>query len=175
MEMSASATSNAIIRCRLQLKPKETTKLKDVALLCSNCHRIVHRRRPWLRMKQLSRLLRAQDHALKLPPGKTAAEQRLQTQMEPHRLTRWRAPGFSADVQFYTSARPGRSYGKEAIVADSIVDEWVQGLPGRTGTTIVSLLGRKPKGTSEFSFDPFHGGWDTDRSAVISRFRFSAG
>jgi hypothetical protein len=81
--------------------------------------------------------------------------------MEPHRPTRWKAPGFSADVQFYISARPGRSYGKEAIVADSIVDEWVQGLPGRKGTTIVSLLGRKPNGTSEFSFYSFHGSWDT--------------
>jgi predicted HNH restriction endonuclease len=40
-----------------ELKTNRGTKLKDVALLCSNCHRIVHRRRPWLGMKELSRLL----------------------------------------------------------------------------------------------------------------------
>jgi 5-methylcytosine-specific restriction endonuclease McrA len=40
-----------------ELKPNQRTKLKDVALLCSNCHRMVHRRRPWLAMKKLSLLL----------------------------------------------------------------------------------------------------------------------
>jgi len=40
-----------------ELKPNHRTKLKDVALLCANCHRMVHRRRPWLAMKKLSRLL----------------------------------------------------------------------------------------------------------------------
>lgn len=33
------------------------TKLKDVALLCSNCHRMVHRRRPWLALGDLRKLL----------------------------------------------------------------------------------------------------------------------
>lgn len=33
------------------------TKLKDVALLCSNCHRMVHRRRPWLELADLKSLL----------------------------------------------------------------------------------------------------------------------
>jgi 5-methylcytosine-specific restriction enzyme A len=33
------------------------TKLKDVALLCSNCHRMVHRRRPWLALPDLRKLL----------------------------------------------------------------------------------------------------------------------
>jgi hypothetical protein len=40
-----------------ELKPNQRTKLNDVALLCSNCHRMVHRRRPWLGMSALSRLL----------------------------------------------------------------------------------------------------------------------
>jgi hypothetical protein len=37
--------------------------------------------------------------------------------------------------------------------------EWVRGLPG-PNTVIVSLLGRKPDGTSEYSFYPFKGGFD---------------
>lgn len=33
------------------------TKPQDVALLCSNCHRMVHRRRPWLGISELTTLL----------------------------------------------------------------------------------------------------------------------
>jgi hypothetical protein len=31
----------------------QVTRLEDLALLCANCHRIVHRRRQWLTMEQL--------------------------------------------------------------------------------------------------------------------------
>jgi 5-methylcytosine-specific restriction enzyme A len=34
-----------------------TTRLEDVALVCSNCHRIIHRSRPWLALPALSTLL----------------------------------------------------------------------------------------------------------------------
>ena len=30
-----------------ELAPDEKTKLSDLALLCANCHRMIHRRRPW--------------------------------------------------------------------------------------------------------------------------------
>jgi 5-methylcytosine-specific restriction protein A len=40
-----------------ELQPDSTTKLKDVVLLCPNCHRMVHRRRPWLSVKELGLLL----------------------------------------------------------------------------------------------------------------------
>lgn len=30
-----------------------TTRLEDLALLCSNCHRMIHRRQPWLNPSQL--------------------------------------------------------------------------------------------------------------------------
>lgn len=40
------------------LQPNETTKLADLALLCANCHRMVHARRPWLSMDELRRTLR---------------------------------------------------------------------------------------------------------------------
>ena len=35
----------------------ETTKAEDIALLCSNCHKMVHRKRPWLSMKNLKEIL----------------------------------------------------------------------------------------------------------------------
>jgi hypothetical protein len=44
-----------------KLKPKETTKLKDIALLCSNCHRMVHRKNPLPKRKSLKTIL-AQTH-----------------------------------------------------------------------------------------------------------------
>jgi putative restriction endonuclease len=33
------------------------TKIADIALVCSNCHRMLHRRRPWLTMAELKSLL----------------------------------------------------------------------------------------------------------------------
>lgn len=33
------------------------TRLSDIALVCSNCHRMLHRRRPWLTMGQLRLIL----------------------------------------------------------------------------------------------------------------------
>jgi len=37
---------------------KETnTKIEDLALVCSNCHRMLHRKRPWVTMKKLISLL----------------------------------------------------------------------------------------------------------------------
>jgi hypothetical protein len=33
------------------------TKLADVVLVCSNCHRMLHRRRPWLGIEGLKALL----------------------------------------------------------------------------------------------------------------------
>lgn len=34
------------------------TKVEDIALLCFNCHRMVHKKRPWLNMNQLKCLIR---------------------------------------------------------------------------------------------------------------------
>jgi hypothetical protein len=36
----------------------ELTLVEDIALVCANCHRMLHRRRPWLGMAQLSMLLK---------------------------------------------------------------------------------------------------------------------
>ncbi|MEH7483963.1 HNH endonuclease [Neobacillus drentensis] len=35
----------------------EETKVDDIALVCSNCHRMLHRKRPWLSINQLKELL----------------------------------------------------------------------------------------------------------------------
>jgi 5-methylcytosine-specific restriction protein A len=39
------------------LEPGATTKLVDLALLCANCHRMVHSARPWLSIDQLRQLI----------------------------------------------------------------------------------------------------------------------
>lgn len=36
-----------------QLDPGNKTKLADLSLLCSNCHRMIHRRAPWLSIEEL--------------------------------------------------------------------------------------------------------------------------
>lgn len=86
--------------------------------------------------------------------------------LKPYRLRRWRAGGCNGAVRFFTCARPGRT-GKEgsknAYVSDKLVHRWVLGLP-RPKTAIVSLLGSKPGGPSEFSFYSFWGGFDSASS-----------
>ena len=39
------------------LKPGDKTKVGDLRLLCSNCHRMVHARRPWLTVQELVSIL----------------------------------------------------------------------------------------------------------------------
>ncbi|HEX6682983.1 MAG TPA: HNH endonuclease [Candidatus Limnocylindrales bacterium] len=38
------------------------TRIRDFALLCSNCHRMIHRRRPWLSFDELVGLITAARH-----------------------------------------------------------------------------------------------------------------
>lgn len=85
-------------------------------------------------------------------------------------LRRWRIGPSSKS--FFTCARPGRTgdaASKYALVPDSKVHRWIMGLPG-PNTAIVSLLGCKPDGTSEFSFYSFYGGFDrsSDRPDALS-------
>ncbi len=40
------------------LSENSETKVSDIAMLCPNCHRMVHRRRPWLCMKDLQSILK---------------------------------------------------------------------------------------------------------------------
>jgi 5-methylcytosine-specific restriction protein A len=39
------------------MKPGEKTRMADLALLCSNCHRVAHRRRPPLELKEIQDLV----------------------------------------------------------------------------------------------------------------------
>jgi predicted HNH restriction endonuclease len=39
------------------MTPDYKTKPEEIAMLCSNCHRMVHKRRPWLTMAELAKLL----------------------------------------------------------------------------------------------------------------------
>lgn len=41
-----------------EMKAKDKTKLSDLALVCANCHRMIHAKRPWLTIKQLRQILR---------------------------------------------------------------------------------------------------------------------
>jgi 5-methylcytosine-specific restriction enzyme A len=41
-----------------ELKVGEKTKLSDLSLVCSNCHRMIHRKRPWLSVEGLGQLLK---------------------------------------------------------------------------------------------------------------------
>lgn len=40
-----------------QMLPGHKTKPEDISMLCSNCHRMVHKKRPWLSMDQLDSLI----------------------------------------------------------------------------------------------------------------------
>lgn len=40
-----------------QLAPGAKTRIRDIVLVCSNCHRMLHRRRPWLAISDLRLIL----------------------------------------------------------------------------------------------------------------------
>jgi len=41
-----------------EMKEGDKTRLEDLVLVCSNCHRIIHRKKPWLSMVQLQELIK---------------------------------------------------------------------------------------------------------------------
>ncbi|MDP3747664.1 MAG: HNH endonuclease [Phenylobacterium sp.] len=45
------------------LQPGARTKLSELAVLCANCHRMVHAKRPWLTMEELKALVAARTAA----------------------------------------------------------------------------------------------------------------
>ncbi|MFU2014808.1 HNH endonuclease [Peribacillus butanolivorans] len=40
-----------------ELEERQKTMIEDIALVCSNCHKMLHRRRPWLKKEELKKLL----------------------------------------------------------------------------------------------------------------------
>jgi 5-methylcytosine-specific restriction protein A len=41
-----------------EMNDDHKTKVEDFAMLCSNCHRMLHKKRPWLTMKDLTKVLK---------------------------------------------------------------------------------------------------------------------
>lgn len=39
-----------------ELKENQETKVEDISLVCSNCHKMIHRRKPWLTVEELRAL-----------------------------------------------------------------------------------------------------------------------
>ncbi|MDY3520502.1 HNH endonuclease [Riemerella anatipestifer] len=39
-----------------ELKENEETKIEDIVMVCSNCHKMLHRKRPWLNKEELKNL-----------------------------------------------------------------------------------------------------------------------
>jgi hypothetical protein len=78
---------------------------------------------------------------------------------EPINLREWKAPRKPAGGRLFTCGRPGRgTYGygtQRRPVPDELIDRWVEGLPGAGVLHIISLLGRKKDGFSEFGYYPF--------------------
>ena len=54
---------NGFIECHhtkpvSELKVGERTKISDLSLVCSNCHRMIHTKRPWLSVEELKDVIR---------------------------------------------------------------------------------------------------------------------
>ena len=76
------------------------------------------------------------------------------------KLRRWTV-GDGVIATFFTCARPGRKESKVDRVPDGVVRRWALDVSALgPEPVVVSLLGRKPDGMSEFWFYSFHGGLD---------------
>lgn len=42
-----------------KMKEGDKTKIQDVAVVCSNCHKMIHRKKPWLTIEQLKKVIKA--------------------------------------------------------------------------------------------------------------------
>jgi len=90
--------------------------------------------------------------------GMSAQRVRKMASSEPNNLCEWKAPGISGtEGRLFTCGRPGRAtYGTQRRrVPDDVIDRWANGLPDAGVLHMVSLLGRKKDGFSEFGYYPF--------------------
>ena len=65
-EVTYGARGKDFIECHhtkpvSELSVGEKTRLTDLVLLCSNCHRIVHRKKPWLGIDELREIVQKHD------------------------------------------------------------------------------------------------------------------
>lgn len=81
-------------------------------------------------------------------------------QKEPLRLQEWPAP----TGRLYSCARPGRGANgtKRKPVDATVLKKWLENLPAADPLHIISLLGRKADGMSEFVYYPFRSCEDAD-------------
>jgi len=56
-------------RTPLYVTGKTQTRLADLALLCSNCHRMIHRTKQWLTVEELKEVVDAQQQLAIAPDG----------------------------------------------------------------------------------------------------------
>lgn len=80
------------------------------------------------------------------------------TLSEPANLREWSPVGATGQRgRLFTCGRPGRAtFGRRRCAVDeTTIDLWVNGLPAANPLHIVSLLGSKKDGFSEFEYYPF--------------------
>jgi hypothetical protein len=53
----------------------EETQVEDLVLVCSNCHRMLHRRRPWLKIDQLSELVERRNGSFSFQADQSTSPQ----------------------------------------------------------------------------------------------------
>ncbi|RXJ89541.1 HNH endonuclease [Arcobacter sp. CECT 8983] len=41
-----------------ELKENQKTRIEDISLVCSNCHKMLHRRKPWLTVEELKEFIK---------------------------------------------------------------------------------------------------------------------
>src|SRR5690242_2767743 len=92
--------------------------------------------------------------ALVLPSSMESAMAILQ---EPSNDRERKSAGTPCPGALFTCGRPGRSLGRTATMSDEMADCWVTGLPNTNTLHLVSLLGTKHDGTSEYRFYSFRG------------------
>ncbi len=89
---------------------------------------------------------------------------------EPINLKQWSAPKAAPRRgRLFTCGRPGRATcGRDpGHVDEATIDLWVEGLPGEGELHIVSLLGEKKNGLSEYSYYPFRSLCESDNGPTF--------
>ncbi len=102
------------------------------------------------------------------------------TSKEPINLSEWKSATSSQyGGRLFTCGRPGRGtpgYGRDQKPVDEdTIDRWISGLPAADEVHIVSLLGTKKGGTSEFIYYPFRSSYEggskpTFQEWLVSRY-----
>ena len=44
-----------------EMNPSDKTRIEDVIMVCSNCHSMIHRRKPWLKLEEIKSIIDTDD------------------------------------------------------------------------------------------------------------------